>query len=167
MQKEYLERVRVASLLHDYGNIGIKDWILKKEGSLTLAEHEEIKSHVQKIKTILEQINFHGIYEEVPEIASSHHEKINGSGYPKGLKGNEIPLGARILAVADFFEAVTARRHYRDPMSVREAMGLLWEHAGSHFDSTIIAAFTRYYTKEYMLETPPLAEPTASLQTVQ
>ncbi|MGO9611594.1 MAG: HD domain-containing phosphohydrolase [Dissulfurispiraceae bacterium] len=167
MPRDYCEMVRVASLLHDYGKIGIKDSILKKEGSLTLEEHEEIKSHVQKTKTILEQINFHGIYKEVPEIASSHHEKINGSGYPKGLKGKEIPLGARILAVADFFEAVTARRHYRDPMSVREAMGLLWEHAGSHFDSTIIAAFTRYYTKEYMLETPPSAKPTASLQTVQ
>jgi putative nucleotidyltransferase with HDIG domain len=148
LSKDYCEMMRVAALLHDYGKIGVRDSILKKEGKLTIQEHDEIKAHVEKTKKILEQVNFEGIYKEVPEIAGSHHEKIDGSGYPKGLRGEEIPLGAKILAVADFFEAITSKRHYREPMPLDIAFGLLEKGSGTDFDKKIIEAFMRYYQKK-------------------
>ncbi|MBP7494657.1 MAG: HD domain-containing protein, partial [Spirochaetales bacterium] len=114
LSREYTEMIRVASQLHDYGKIGIRDSVLKKPGPLSPREREEIKAHAEKTEQILKKINFEGIYREVPIIAGAHHEWIDGSGYPRGLKGEEIPLGARIIAVADFFEAITAKRHYRD-----------------------------------------------------
>ncbi len=147
MPKDYCEVIRVASLLHDYGKIGIKDDILKKNATLNIEEYEEIKTHVEKTKKILQQINFEGIYTEVPEIVECHHEKIDGSGYPKGLKGEEIPLGARIIAVADFFEAITSKRHYRDAMPLDTAFELLIGESDVHCDRSVIEAFIRYYKK--------------------
>jgi len=148
LSKDYCDMMRVAALLHDYGKIGVRDSILKKEGKLSMEEHEEIKAHVEKTRKILEQINFEGIYKEVPYIAGSHHEKIDGSGYPKGLRGEEIPLGARILAVADFFEAITSKRHYRDPMPLDIAFGLLDKGSGTDFDKEVVEAFMKYYHKK-------------------
>lgn len=145
LQKDYCEMIRVASLLHDYGKIGVPDAILKKDGRLTEEEYENVKSHAAKTREILEQINFEGIYREVPEIAGSHHEKIDGSGYPRGIKGKDIPLGAKILAVADFFEAITSKRHYRDPMPLQQAFALLIEESGKHFEKKIVNAFIKYY----------------------
>lgn len=147
LTREFTEMIRIASLLHDYGKIGIDDSILKKNGKLTPEEYEEIKTHAEKTRIILEQVNFEGIYKDIPEIAGSHHEKIDGSGYPRGLKGEEIPLGARIIAVADFFEAVTSKRHYRDAMPIDKAMALLIEKKGIHFDKDIVDAFLRYFSK--------------------
>ena len=149
VSKDYCEVIRVAALLHDYGKIGIEDSILKKGGKLDFDERKEIETHAEKTKQILEQINFEGIYREVPDIAGSHHEKIDGSGYPKGLKGKEIPLGARIIGVADFFEAITAKRHYREPMSLDIAFQLLEEESCTRFDRRIVEAFVRYYSKKY------------------
>jgi putative nucleotidyltransferase with HDIG domain len=147
LPKDYCEMIRVASLLHDYGKIGIKDDILKKNGPLTIEEHDEIKTHVRKTTKILDQVSFEGIYQEVPKIVESHHEKIDGSGYPMGIKGDEIPLGAKIIAVADFFEAITAKRHYREPMPLDTAFGLLMEGCDVHFDRKIVEAFIRHYKK--------------------
>lgn len=147
LSRDYTEMVRVAALLHDYGKIGIHDSILKKNGDLTEEEYEEIKTHAIKTYNILNRIKFEGIFKEVPIIAAYHHEKIDGSGYPKGLKGNEIPLGSRIIAVADFFEAITAKRHYRDEMSEDLAFELLMEKSGVHFDPDVVEAFIRYYNK--------------------
>ena len=148
LSEEYTEMIRVASLLHDYGKIAIKDSILKKPGSLTGSEYEEIKTHASKTKEILEKIEFEGIYKEVPEIASCHHEKWDGSGYPNNLKLEEIPLGARILAVADVFEAITSKRHYRGPMPLQEAFEVLESSKGKHFEPRIVDAFLRYYEGE-------------------
>ena len=134
------EMIRVAALLHDYGKIGVPDAILKKNGRLSDMEYEIVKTHCYKTRDILDQVNFEGIYRRVPEIAGSHHEKIDGTGYPKGLKGKDIPIGAKIIAVADFFEAVTSMRHYRDPMPMDEAFRLLREGSGSHFDKKIVEA---------------------------
>jgi HD-GYP domain-containing protein (c-di-GMP phosphodiesterase class II) len=147
LSKDYSEMIRVASLLHDYGKIGIPDAILKKDGWLTEDEYRQVQSHVEKTGEILEQINFEGIYRHVPEIACSHHEKMDGSGYPRGLKGSEIPLGSKIIAVADFFEAITAKRHYREPMPFAVAKGLLQERSGTHFDRTVVVAFLSYLDK--------------------
>ena len=135
-----LEMIRVAALLHDYGKIGVPDAILKKNGRLSDLEYEIVKTHCHKTRDILEQVNFEGIYRQVPEIAGAHHEKIDGTGYPKGLRGKDIPLGAKIIAVADFYEAVTSQRHYRAPMPREEAFRLLREGAGSHFERHIVEA---------------------------
>lgn len=152
LSNNYREMIRVASLLHDYGKIGVPDSILKKPGRLTKEEYEKVKTHAQKTQSILEQINFEGIFSQVPEIAGSHHEKVDGSGYPNGLIGDEIPLGARIIAVADFFEAVTAKRHYRDPLPMSYAFRLLEKGRGIHFDEKVVDAFVQYYERE-ILET--------------
>jgi HD-GYP domain-containing protein (c-di-GMP phosphodiesterase class II) len=149
LSNDYSEVVGVAASLHDYGKIGVPDSLLKKEGKLTAEEYEVIKTHAEKTRKILSQMKFEGMFRQVPEIAGAHHEKLDGSGYPQGLKGDEIPLGAQIIAVADFFEAITANRHYRNPMPIDRAFRLLREEAGAHFRQKIIDAFTRYYTKNY------------------
>jgi HD-GYP domain-containing protein (c-di-GMP phosphodiesterase class II) len=82
----------------------------------------------------------------IPMIAEAHHEKLDGSGYPRGLKGEEIPLGSRIIAVADFFEAITAKRIYRDPMPAPEAIEMLRRESDVHFSREIVEAFINYYT---------------------
>jgi HD-GYP domain-containing protein (c-di-GMP phosphodiesterase class II) len=146
LSRDYREMMQVASLLHDYGKIGVPDAILKKPGRLSSDEFGIVRHHAEKTRLILEQIEFEGIYRQVPEIAGGHHEKLDGSGYPRGLRGEEIPVGARILAVADFFEAVTAKRHYRDPMSAADAIRLLREQSGLSFDRQVVEAFLNYYT---------------------
>lgn len=144
---DYTEMLQVAALIHDYGKIGIDDNILKKPGSLTPDEMDIIRTHADKTKKILDRMDFKGIYREIPEITRSHHEKLDGSGYPRGLKEEEIPLGAKIISVADFFEAITAKRHYREPMLLKDAFGLLFDKVGSSFDSRIVEAFASYYKK--------------------
>jgi HD-GYP domain-containing protein (c-di-GMP phosphodiesterase class II) len=146
---DHREMIRVAALLHDYGKIAVPDAILKKKGRLTVEEYKIVKTHSEKTREILEQICFEGIFKQVPEIAGAHHEKMDGSGYPRGLEGMEIPMGARIIAVADFFEAITAKRHYREPMPLEVAFRLLLEGSGVHFDDKVIEAFIQYYVKAY------------------
>lgn len=145
LDPDYIEMIRIAALLHDYGKLAVPDDILKKPGLLTGDEQLVVQTHTEKTQEILEKIHFEGIYRQIPEIAASHHEKIDGSGYPKGLKGNDIPLGAKIIGVADFFEAITAKRHYREPMAVEAAIRLLNRERGKHFDEEIVDAFLRYY----------------------
>jgi response regulator RpfG family c-di-GMP phosphodiesterase len=159
LDTEYTEVVRLAALFHDYGKIGIPDSILKKEGPLTEDEYIEIQSHAAKTRDLLEKITFEGSYQKIPEIAGSHHERIDGRGYPDGLKGNDIPLGARIIAVADYFEALTAKRHYRNPMSIYAAVSQLLIAAGDHLDEEIVNLFILYLEKENDLKlgTSPLA----------
>jgi Tfp pilus assembly protein PilZ len=139
-------------LLHDYGKIGVPDAILKKEGLLSPEEYSIVKTHAAKTREILSRINFEGIYGKVPEIAGSHHEKVNGTGYPDGLVGHEVPLGSRIIAVADYFEAITAKRHYREPMPIEEAFQALFDESGRSFDKRIVSAFLSYYSKANQYE---------------
>ncbi len=149
--EDFSEMIRVAALLHDYGKIAVPDAILKKPGRLSHEEYQIVKTHSEKTREILDQINFEGIYQCVPEVAGGHHEKLDGSGYPLGLKGDEIHLGSKIIAVADFFEAITAKRHYREPMPLSVAFQILREESGIHFDNDIIEALIRYYEKKYSL----------------
>ena len=149
LSSDYTEMIRVSALLHDYGKIAVPDAILKKTGKLTAPEYEVVKRHSSVTKELLERINFEGILAQVPEVAGAHHEKLDGSGYPYGLKGKEIPLGAKIIAVADFFEAITAKRHYRDPMPLNVAFALLQEEVGVHFERRIVDAMISYYNKQY------------------
>ena len=153
LTSEFREMIRVAALLHDYGKIAVPDSILKKEGKLTSQEYDTVKRHASVTKELLERINFEGILAQVPEVAGAHHEKIDGSGYPCGMKGKEIPLGAKIIAVADFFEAITAKRHYRDPMPVDLAFDLLQKEVGNHFEKRIVDAMVSYYTRQYICGT--------------
>ena len=143
----YRAMIRVAALLHDYGKIAVPDAILKKQGALTFDEYEAVKEHADKSREILEQINFEGMYLKIPEIVGAHHEKIDGTGYPRRLKGEEIPVGAQIISVADYFEAITAKRHYRDPMPVAEAFEVLRGHVGEHFDGKYVEALIAFYTR--------------------
>jgi HD-GYP domain-containing protein (c-di-GMP phosphodiesterase class II) len=149
MNKEFLEVFRVAALLHDYGKIAIPDSMLKKKDRLTPHEYEYVKFHADKTKEILLKINFEGPLKDVPEIAGSHHERFDGSGYPRGLSGDEIPLGARIISVADYFEALTASRYYSEPMPAAEVLDILRHHSGTFFDKNIVDAFIRFYHNTY------------------
>lgn len=148
ISEEETERIRVAALLHDYGKIGVPDAILKKEGPLTEEEYAIVKTHSRRTQSILEGINFDGIYHNIPAIAGAHHENIDGSGYPMGLEGDDIPLGALIISVADFFEAITSKRHYRGPMPTEIAYQLLRKQSGTRFDSQIVEAFIRYHISQ-------------------
>ena len=150
------EKVRIAALLHDYGKIGVPDAILKKPGPLTEEEHQLVQNHTMQTRSILKRIHFEGNFRDVPEIAGSHHEKFDGSGYPQGLRGEEIPLGARIIAVADFFEAITAKRHYRSPMPYEVAVNLLREQTGSYFDPQVVEAFLRVLEHNYASGEEPM-----------
>ena len=142
--EEYIQMIRIAGLLHDYGKIGIPDSILKKSGKLTPEERDIINTHPARAQQILSQVPFRGLQEQIPQIAGAHHERWDGTGYPAGLKGEEILLGARIIAVADFFEAITSKRHYREPMHIETALSLVQEGSGSHFEPKIVDAFISY-----------------------
>jgi len=148
MPAKETEIIQMAAALHDYGKIAVPDAVLTKPGRLTLEEYEMIKIHPTKTREILEQVSFSGDHRIIPLIASSHHEKMDGSGYPLGLSGDQIPMGARIIAVADFFEAITAVRHYRDPMPLTEAFKLLEKERGIHFDPPVVDAFISYFKAE-------------------
>jgi len=135
------EIIRNAALLHDIGKIGIKDSVLQKEGKLTDEEYAHIKEHAKLTHNILGKVYISKNFVDVAEIASSHHEKYDGSGYYQGLKGDEIPLGGRILAVCDVFDAITSKRHYRDKMEIKEALKIIIEGKNKHFDEKIVDTF--------------------------
>lgn len=137
------ELLRYAALLHDYGKIAIREAVLCKNGSLTIDEYCHIQEHAAFTQSILEKINFSRDFKDVPKIAASHHEKINGSGYPEGLVGDQIPIESRILAVADVFDALTSKRHYRDRMEFENVLDIFANNTGSHFDKNIIEAFKK------------------------
>lgn len=139
-----------AGLLHDYGKIGVRDEVLCKPSQLTAEEYEEIKQHPEYTLSILSKIKFSEGLKDVPHVASCHHERPDGKGYPRGLKGQEIPIGALIIAVADVFDALTVKRHYRNPMPLNEVIALLEEGRDTQFDGAVIDAFKRYYYNEYL-----------------
>ena len=132
------EHLRLAGLLHDIGKIGIPDNILRKGGTLTPRERELVRAHPALAASILEKVPL--LADIIPTILS-HHEHWDGTGYPNGLVGEEIPLPARILSVADVFDAMTSDRPYRPAMPREKALAELRFHAGSFFDPAVVAAF--------------------------
>ena len=112
----------MAGILHDIGKIGVPDHILNKPGKLTLEEFEIIKDHPKIGYEICKPIKF---FNRVREIIRHHHEKLNGKGYPDGLKENEITIGARIMTIADIFDALTSSRSYRAKMTKEEGINIL------------------------------------------
>ncbi|MBA7670216.1 Cyclic di-GMP phosphodiesterase response regulator RpfG [subsurface metagenome] len=131
-----------ASPMHDIGKIGIPDNILLKPGKLTPEEWGVMKSHTLIGERILADAE-DDLIKAGQIIAISHHEKWDGSGYPKGLKGEDIPLLGRITAIADVFDALTSKRPYKPPMSNEKAFGIIEKSIGSHFDPKISEAFFR------------------------
>ncbi len=138
--KEIIEK---AATLHDIGKIGIRDSVLQKEGKLTPEEYKHIQEHVQITHNILKQICTNEDFKQISEIACSHHEKYDGTGYYRHLKGEEIPYGGRILAVSDVFDAITSKRHYRDKMPIVNVIKILMEGAGTHFDKSLVDVFLK------------------------
>lgn len=138
MTEEELEHVRRGALLHDIGKIAIPDGVLLKPGKLNAAERELINRHPGYAKNLLEQVEFLAPALDIPY---SHHEHWDGSGYPQGLKGEEIPLAARVFAVVDVWDALTSDRPYRKAMSFNKALELIEKSRGSHFDPEIVEEF--------------------------
>jgi putative nucleotidyltransferase with HDIG domain len=135
---EELEVLRLGALLHDIGKIGIRDNVLTKAGPLTREEFDIIKMHPTLGAHILRQVPF--LHRHLP-IVELHHERPDGRGYPHGLIGNATPLLARIVHVADAFDAMTSARAYRPAQDPAHAIAELWHYAGSQFDAEIVEAF--------------------------
>ena len=145
----YVRKLKQAAPLHDIGKIAVSDLILNKNGKLTDEEFAIMKSHTTEGGKILQKIVDDGkdafdadYLTESIEMASFHHEKWDGTGYPNHLKGEEIPLSARIMAVADVFDALIAERVYKKGFPYEKAMAIITEGAGKHFDPVIVEAFT-------------------------
>ena len=144
---EYANLIYLTSPLHDIGKVAIPDSILLKPGRLTPAEFEVMKSHtILGAKTLEEVAQHHpkaGFLQMAKDIAISHHEKYDGSGYPYGISGDEIPLCGRITAVADVYDALTCKRVYKEAYNHETAKKILLNGSGTSFDSRIIQAFLR------------------------
>ncbi len=141
MGEDHAEQLRIASPLHDVGKIGIPDQILFKPGRLSRDEFDHMKRH-----TVIGHRILAGSSSDLLQLASvvalTHHENIDGSGYPRGLRGEEIPLDGRVCAVADVFDALTSRRVYKEAMSVDEALEIMRAERGTKFDPEVFDAFT-------------------------
>jgi len=133
-----IEDVWIAGFLHDIGKIGIRESVLNKQGKLDEIEWEAVQQHPVLAERILGPIEE---LREVIDMVRHHHERFDGTGYPDGLSGAAIPLGARILAVADSYDALTSKRPYRNALSVEDAFDVLEAGAGSQLDPVIVRAF--------------------------
>lgn len=151
LPEDQLRRLRLAGLLHDVGKIGIRDSVLSKPGQLTDEEFAVMKSHPAVGEGILNPVP--QLAEVIPGVVS-HHERFDGRGYPRGLKGEEIPLMGRILGVADAFDAMTSDRVYRPRLSDEVALGELRKHSGTQFDSRVVKAFLAAYEKGLIVTEP-------------
>ena len=136
--------IRIGALLHDIGKIGIPDSILTKPEQLSAEEYAEVKKHPTIGAQIINEVRL--LQDELPAL-SQHHERMDGKGYPHGIKGDQISPIARIVAVADVFDAVTSERPYRGAMDVQTALDILREEAGDHLDKRYVAAFIEAFNK--------------------
>lgn len=137
---EDLELLRVATALHDFGMIGLPDAILQKAGPLDEIERESVRRHTWLTEDVLGRMHLSRSYRMVPFIAAAHHEAMDGSGYPRGLRGNEIPFLSRVIAVVDTYEALIAGRPYRDAFAAEEAWRMVEQESGRRLDPVVVAA---------------------------
>ena len=145
------ELIEMAAPMHDIGKIGIQDHILLKPGRLTIDEYNVMKSHPVIGYKILQE-SPSNILQQGAQIALGHHEKYDGSGYPQGLKGADIPLEARIVAVADVYDALTSTRPYKQPWSNEDALGYLKDNRNAHFDPLCVDAFLTQFNKVSLIQ---------------
>ena len=147
----YIELLCLLAPMHDVGKILVSDKILRKPGKLTPEEYEEIKKHAAMggvvVKQILGDITDEEYVSFASDIATYHHERWDGSGYPKGLKGEEIPLSARIMALSDVFDALVSKRCYKDEMPAEEAFKVIESESGTHFDPKLVKIFLAHKEK--------------------
>src|SRR5439155_3762241 len=136
--EKLIKAIEAAALLHGMGKLAVPEYILNKPGKLTPAEFEKMKLHASVGADILSAIDFP--YPVVP-IVRHHHENCDGTGYPAGLKGTEIPIGARILSVVDCFDALTSDRPYRPALSDAQALAILQERRGRMYDRLVVDTF--------------------------
>ncbi|NGM84601.1 two-component system response regulator [Paenibacillus sp. 7124] len=146
--QESVDLIAASAPLHDIGKVGIPDYILQKPGPLTREEYEIMKTHTTLGKEAIlraEQLmnKTETFFRYAKEIVYSHHEKWNGTGYPEGLSGENIPLSARLMAVADVYDALTSKRVYKDAMSHEQAVAIIAGDAGKHFDPDIVPVFLK------------------------
>lgn len=141
-----LETLKIGGLFHDIGKIGISDSILLKNGKLTNAEYDEIKSHPIIGKNILSNA---AIFQDIIPIVLYHHERYDGKGYPYGLSDKDIPLLARIVAVADAFDAMTSKRSYRNELDIEYVKEELKNKTGTQFDPVVATTFLDMLNNEY------------------
>ncbi|HSN66599.1 MAG TPA: HD-GYP domain-containing protein, partial [Fusibacter sp.] len=137
-----IEKIKTAALLHDVGKIGIPNEILNKPITLDFDEYELVKKHPEDTKRILDKIT--GL-SDVVTLAYMHHEHYDGSGYPQGLKGDQIPIGAHIIQLADAFDAMTSKRAYREAMPIEIAIEVLKSCSGTQFHPLVVEAAMNYY----------------------
>ena len=138
LTEETQELVHLCGLVHDIGKIGLPAGLLEKPGPLTLEERRQMEQHSEIGERILRNVDD---YSEIADIVRSHHERIDGMGYPDGLPGDEIPLLARIIGVADAYDAMTSDRPYRDALPSRVARMRLAQAVETQFDTAVVAAF--------------------------
>jgi putative nucleotidyltransferase with HDIG domain len=139
-----IEWLRIAGLLHDVGKIGVPEAVLTKPGRLTPDEFDEMKRHALYSREILSKIEFTEDLRGLEAIAAAHHEKLDGSGYPDGLSGDQIPLKARILTVADIYDALTQTRHYRQGRTMDEALRIIDEMTPAQLDARCVGALKAF-----------------------
>lgn len=158
-----LKAIEAAALLHDMGKLAVPEYILNKPGKLTEAEFEKMKLHASVGADILSAIEFP--YPVVP-IVRHHHENWDGSGYPSGIKGTAIPIGARILSVVDCFDALTSDRPYRPKLSDEDALAILKERRGTMYDPMIVDTFFQVHLTSTPAELPRQGPPSDVLNTI-
>ncbi|MFH1640621.1 MAG: diguanylate cyclase, partial [Candidatus Omnitrophota bacterium] len=146
---EAMDNIQQASMLHDLGKVGISEEILSKPSKLTEDEFKTIKTHPQIGADIIRPIQF---MQSVIPLIRHHHERWDGKGYPAGLKGKEIPIGARIIAVADAYQALISDRPYRKAYSKEQAIKIIRDESGKHFDPDVVTAFIDVLNKNIELE---------------
>ena len=140
LDAQALEALEAAALLHDYGKIAVRDRFLQKAGKLDDAEFAYMKAHAEKTGEFLAFLDFPRELRDVPTIAAQHHERMDGHGYPLGLPGKEIVPGARIVAAADVFDALTAPRYYKPAYPLEQTLKIMDGMAGDHLDPAVMAA---------------------------
>jgi putative nucleotidyltransferase with HDIG domain len=148
LSADAVEHVRLAGRLHDVGKIGTREAVLNKPGKLTPEEFEHVKEHVRIGMEILAPLKHIG---EALQFVHDHHEHWDGSGYPRGLEGQQISIGGRILAGADAFDALTSQRAYREPMDPQHTIEFLKDHVGHLLDPEVYAAMCRVVSRRKTL----------------
>jgi adenylate cyclase len=145
LSKNIIHMMYSTAPMHDIGKVGIADAILKKEGKLTLLEYEVMKTHPDLGKHIINNAissyHMNEFFQMARNIAYYHHEKWDGTGYPEGLEGEDIPIEARFMALADVYDALVSKRVYKDPFAYDVSVKIIFEGRGKHFDPVLVDAF--------------------------